>query len=376
VDKQRAKNLFTNLRKHFKEKQTWDERDKERELKAMPRDEMTEAQEYEADILQIDSLMYIPVDWGESDSPNNKRRRGQVVSIRHRMKPRVREHFKGLIKSPETNTTNVVEDLSPAWVEDVFRPVFVELVKKSPRQWWPVVVGNARQGDLRVPPPNLITSITVKYQQGDWNQCLFKATASALHYCGKSEAASFAFNAAPTVQYLPRKKAILSLRDRIMIHAPDIGGVIAFNQHSRRRKMNRTSLDELVQNQTIFPTMVIPRANDRSASHAVVVVDDIIFDATQSHAMELSRESFEWICGKHGVEGIERALHFEKPTRQRRGMPGQWQRTGSPWICTISFINLTNNSLINIQKQPNARNAIFPDNKNALCSLEASSNDK
>ena len=122
-----------------------------------------------------------------------------------------------------------MEDLSPAWVEDVFRPVFVELVKKRPGQWWPVVVGNARQGDSKVPPPNLITSIRVNYQQGDWNQCLFKATASALHYCGKSEAASSVSNAAPTVQYLPREKAILSLRDRIKMHAPEIGGVVAFN---------------------------------------------------------------------------------------------------------------------------------------------------
>jgi hypothetical protein len=119
---------------------------------------MTVAQEYKADILQIDSLMYVPVDWGESDSPDNKRRRGQVVSMRHRAKARVREHFKGLIKSPGTNTMNVVENLSPAWVEHVFRPVFVELVKKRPGQWWPVVVGNARQGDSKVPPPNLITS--------------------------------------------------------------------------------------------------------------------------------------------------------------------------------------------------------------------------
>jgi hypothetical protein len=111
VDKQRAKNLFTNLGKHFKDERIRDERDEEREVKAMPRDEMTAVQEYQADILQIDSLMYIPADWGESDSPNNKRRRGQVVSMRHRMKPRVREHFKGLIKSPETNTTNVMEAL-------------------------------------------------------------------------------------------------------------------------------------------------------------------------------------------------------------------------------------------------------------------------
>jgi hypothetical protein len=117
-------------------------------------------------------------------------------------------------------------------VEDVFRPDFVELVKKIARQWWPVVVGNARQGDSRkVPPPNLITSIRVECQQGDWNQCLFKATASVLHYCGQSEAASCVFHVAPTVQYLPRKKAIFSLSERIMMHAPEIGGVIAFNQH-------------------------------------------------------------------------------------------------------------------------------------------------
>jgi hypothetical protein len=237
----------------------------------------------------------------------------QSVSMRHRLKPKVREPFKGLVKSPDTNTTKVVEDLSPAWVEDVFRPVFVELVKKSPRQWCPVVVGNARQGDLKVPPPNLLIILRrVECQQGDWNQFLFKATASALHYCGQSEAASCVSNAAPAVQYLPREKAILSLRDRIMMHAPEIGGIIAFNQHRKRRKMNGLSLDELVQNKTIFPTMVISRANDGSASHTVVVVEDIIFDATQSHAMKLCRESFEWICGKHGVREIERALHFEK----------------------------------------------------------------
>jgi hypothetical protein len=82
--------------------------------------------------------------------------------------------------------------------------------------------------------------------------------------------------------------------------------------------MNHISLDELVQNKTIFPTMVIPHANDGSASHAVVVADDIIFDATLSYAMKLCRESFEWICGKHGVGGIERALRFDKPDKTEK----------------------------------------------------------
>jgi hypothetical protein len=114
----------------------------------------------------------------------------------------------------------------------------------------------------------------------------------------------------------------------MMTHVPEIGGVIAFNQHQRRWKMNRLSLDELVQNKTRFPTLVIPRANDGSASHAVFVVDDIIFDATQSHAMKLCKESFDWICGKGGIGDIERALRFEMPhqTKKRyaRAMTKNW----------------------------------------------------
>jgi hypothetical protein len=48
------------------------------------------------------------------------------------------------------------------------------------------------------------------------------------------------------------------------------------------------------------------------------VVDDIIFDATQSHAMKLCRENLEWICGKHGMGEIKRALRFEKPDKTEK----------------------------------------------------------
>jgi hypothetical protein len=116
-----------------------------------------------------------------------------------------------------------VEDLLPDWVEYVFKPVFVELVKRRPRQWWPVVVRDARKGDSELSPPSLTTLIRVEYQQGDWNQCLFKATASALHYCGWQKVASW-------IQYLPREQAIFALRKSMITHVPEIGGVIAFNQ--------------------------------------------------------------------------------------------------------------------------------------------------
>ena len=275
---------------------------------------MTYIDEYEADVLEIDSLMYIPAEL------DHKQRRA-VAFMTRGLAPRVkvREHFKGLVKLPGKKGNRIVQDISPAWVEYVFIPVFVELVKKQARQWWPVVVGEAKKkGKSNFVSPSLSTSIKVKYQQGDWNQCLFKATASALHYCGQTDAASYLSNVAPSVQYLPREQAILSLRDHMIKHVPEIGGVAAFNQHQKRRKTNRLTIDELIESKTRFLTLVIPRANDGSASHAVVVVDDIIFDATQICAIKLCKEGLDWICGECGMGDIEMALRFERPVKTKK----------------------------------------------------------
>jgi hypothetical protein len=139
-----------------------------------------------------------------------------------------------------------------------------------------------------------------------------------LHYCGQHKTASHLSNVAPTVQYLPHEKATLSSTENMMMHVPEIGGVIAFNQHQKRWKINCLAIDKLIQSKTSFLTLVIPHANDGSASHPVVVVDDIIFNATQSHAMKLCRESLHQICGKCGIDDIEMALHFERPTKMKK----------------------------------------------------------
>jgi hypothetical protein len=87
------------------------------------------------------------------------------------------------------------------------------------------VVGNASKGDT----PSLMTLVDVKYQQGEWNQCLFKATASVLHYCGL-EHASYCFSiTAATVKHLPHPKVIKILRDQMIKHALEMAGLITFN---------------------------------------------------------------------------------------------------------------------------------------------------
>ena len=51
---------------------------------------------------------------------------------------------------------------------------------------------------------------------------------------------------------------------------------------------------------------------DAGVNHAVCVVDDLIFDSTQHFALKLCRESFDWICGDGGCEGIYFAIHFNR----------------------------------------------------------------
>jgi hypothetical protein len=65
-----------------------------------------------------------------------------------------------------------------------FMPVFIKLVLRKTNHCWPIMVGIASNKVTKV-PFRLMTSADVEYEQGDWNQYLFKATAdAALHYCG------------------------------------------------------------------------------------------------------------------------------------------------------------------------------------------------
>jgi hypothetical protein len=225
VSKKRERQLQTLLGKQFKDLWTRDERDEDRNLKTKPRGEMLPIEKYKADVLEIDSLIHGPAEL-------DHKRRQTVTFMTRGLAPRVkvREHFKRLVKLPGKKGNRIVQDISPEWVIYIFIPVYVELIKKQPHQWWPVVVGEAKKkGKLNFVSPSLSTSIKVKYQQGDWNQCLFKTTALALHYYGQTDAASYLSNVAPSIQYLPREQAIPSLRDHMIKHVPEIGGVAAFN---------------------------------------------------------------------------------------------------------------------------------------------------
>jgi hypothetical protein len=59
-------------------------------------------------------------------------------------------------------------------------------------------------------------------------------------------------------------------------------------------------VEELIK-PTEYITLVQPIANDGGADHVVCVIHDLIFDTRLDNALKLTKESFEWICGKRGM---------------------------------------------------------------------------
>ena len=54
--------------------------------------------------------------------------------------------------------------------------------------------------------------------------------------------------------------------------------------------------------------------HDGTLSHAVTVVDSVIFDSTQKRALRLQKTSLDWICGsKDGCAGLDVVAQFKDP---------------------------------------------------------------
>ena len=124
--------------------------------------------------------------------------------------------------------------------------------------------------------------------------------------------------------------AVDLLRKLVEKGAPSIGvGPVFTRKKTQRYQSKEMDIETLVNEQTPFPTIVIPRGMDGSIAHAVCVVDDLIFDSTQNYALKLSRETLDWIVGGTGVDSIHYAARFErrmskKNTPYKRKMKVNW----------------------------------------------------
>ena len=85
-------------------------------------------------------------------------------------------------------------------------------------------------------------------------------------------------------------------------------------EQTQKRKKEDITIPTLVQKYTPYPTIVVPLGNNGSISHAITVVDDLVFDSTQKYALTLSHKYFHWICGGLGTsDQVWGTIRFNRP---------------------------------------------------------------
>ena len=215
----------------------------------------------------------------------------------------------------KANDPKCIHLINTEWIASWLSIVYFRLATKLPNVWLHVPIGNSR-ADLA--PGHTLTNIPLRYPQGELNLCLIKALASTLYYMGLFGESGRLNLCSYKYEHLSLEEARENLQKDMKQCCPCIGIGRGFNLprgvgvRSKKNRKAKMTLQNLLEDKSPFPTVIIPRGTDMSVNHAVCVIDDIIFDSTQPKALWLTKETLDWICGGQGCEGIHLALRFER----------------------------------------------------------------
>ena len=92
--------------------------------------------------------------------------------------------------------------------------------------------------------------------------------------------------------------------------APTIARPTVFRKRTKRGFVCTLTWDDLLSNLTPYPTLIVPVLPNRTAPHALCVVDDLIFQLIRTKVLKLSKESLYWIFNDQPTQ-IKFTLHFE-----------------------------------------------------------------
>ena len=216
----------------------------------------------------------------------------------------------------------VVSGYSQQWARKNFHPVFLRVLKLVPGTFMKIPLGASKDD---VAPMEVHSKVKTNYVQLDKAYCLYYSMASALHYCACQEAGRHISNHAKKYAFHGADEQMVYLIGLIQSTVPSIGRFVKFNlKTAKKKKKKKLDIANLCEQQTPFPTIVIPQCVDGGVNHAVTVVDDLIFDSTQTNALKLTKESFDWICAKNGgFQKISGAYRFNSQERTKE----VWKRT-------------------------------------------------
>ena len=284
-------------------------------------------------VKEMSKMMYVPPVWaiGEEPKEDNDEERVYDEDGDDNQDPDVPKKtplkdpfFMGITYNAATKIHRTVGPLNTEWVSRFFKGVYIQLMMLEPRHWWPLVVGSARDEKDIAPNELRVHQIKIKYQQFDRDLCLIQGVASSLYYCGLAGAAKAMTGLGPKFENLTKPIALKEIKKDMVECAPCIGVCQVFNvRNAKKSTIRELSIDDLIEKKTRFPTLVIPFGKDGANNHSFVVVDDLIFDSTQSCALKLCRESLDWICGEGGIASIDVALRFNRGYRTKEKLPYQ-----------------------------------------------------
>ena len=238
-------------------------------------------------------------------------------------------HFEGKFKDPNAEERATTVELNDKWVEFHFEKSFVDSVKAlgetqmtdpfdekrwmlAPREqrWMMVPLGHNCNSDA-IDMEQSRMDVPIAFPQGDAKSCLFSSLASAFTHMGhKKIANNLVANMGPLIevdamsQWQGLTKMLENVKDEKMY-------VAKFNFPRGKKRLPKHKLDVeklTVDHENSLDVHAVALSGaDGSASHAVAVVDGLIFDSSAKHAMMLNRSSLDWCC--NCVDGCAKTGH-------------------------------------------------------------------
>jgi len=227
-------------------------------------------------------------------------------------------------------------------------PDLLKDAKNTPNTWVSLPLGDACDD---IPPMQLLTTVKCLYEQFDDPYCVTYCMANALFYCGFDQEARALAAQAPLIAPLAMNKQLQCLRGFLPNLVPSIGLPTVYGKRCTGNNKKKRSITwrDLFSVQTPYPTLVVPaKEHTGRMTHAFCVVDDLIFDSSTSHALQLRMESINWIF-QHKEVDIFVALRFNQKVSPK-GHKVRWTYTRQMkrnWIPEKDIMSEKNDQLTN-----------------------------
>lgn len=183
---------------------------------------------------------------------------------------------------------------------------------ENPNTWVRVEAGRHRLSSTYSPDardcnhsPHL--PVVYRVQPFGENSCVFSSLISALHYLNDYKMRDMLSEYVLTSLCYKKMTAVSESKSR------DAFASKLMNQKGKYMSHLMKNFN-IFENCSMWPTLCILQSSDGSLSHAVTVVDNLIFDSTTYRAMEINRENLDWCCGTDYYEaqfvGVYKAYRY------------------------------------------------------------------